>query len=881
MSCSTCQKQSVEAFNRLGVSPQTTELVFARNDDGGNQNTCPGCGNFSVNGETCRSCQVSSSLKQRENGAASSLTEVKGNLHRCRSCGRFAGLNKSHICPVASSPEALSKALGRRIGGDASKLYGMERVQQLFSEAAQSESKTVKMIHPFNQATCDAELDALPILMQAGFLPESWESETAYRVLGKDGRVYEVCDLDDKLSFAPIANDPIQEAAQAYGLYLNGNAPSVISADPAMSSAPFYPQYSVQNHVPVLGGANWDTRTFNAREFATSRNKEVYPGFPHKVGDRVRGQQSPRRSQNTATITVGRTMPQAVCLKASGELHPHVLPNGAAEVYDRRGELVAAYDPTNRAVGKTAPAPGEQPDMTAAQVLAYAYAVGDPALRREIDGVTITNALQVADSMYLVIKNDMETNGGVIVGGHADAQRCASCGQFTGTQPHICPNASFDNDPPSTPPVEEPPTPPPPITTAVPAQPTETKTGQNAQAQTPNIKTKAKDVRPNSRLPTPDNHLAPVDFIFKDVLTTAPDPWLSDVPADMGGNLDEPLSENIPAHDPSFVLDKQSERILATISASLQLAQDMPPQHAPKMRAFGLYGPPGTGKNMLGKELAASIRTLEADGSIRQGIHHHTQVVTPEMQAADIIGAATLEATPEGGTRTKVTLGPVGLAAATGAVISIDEIVRNPKLATKLQPMIEDGVIEIDSPEVGVVKIPVHPATVFVFTWNPGNEGDADRPAQAPLSRMATFRMEVPKDDQEIAYRLANFMDKMGLSVEKLAMQDASLQSSYKLPATTDMLVSRTEMDKAIGFWRDVQHMTTPTKEGLAEVGAMSSTATTPGQRELQRFMLLGKTVGWDQAAKIFQVCCDQNEDFQSQWNLVQERFNHYFGYGY
>lgn len=129
-------------------------------------------------------------LAKRE-GVVTSLAQ-NGHFCRCRSCGRFATTNKPHVCPVAASPASLSRSLGRRIGRDARKLYGSERIEQLFDEASQHGGVT--LIHIETQTACEAALAALPILMEAGYLPELWRCDVRHRVTGKNQVTYFVCD---------------------------------------------------------------------------------------------------------------------------------------------------------------------------------------------------------------------------------------------------------------------------------------------------------------------------------------------------------------------------------------------------------------------------------------------------------------------------------------------------------------------------------------------------------------------------------------------------------------------------------------------------------------------------------------------------------------
>jgi hypothetical protein len=40
----------------------------------------------------------------------------------------------------------------------------------------------------------------------------------------------------------------------------------------------------------------------------------------------------------------------------------------------------------------------------------------------------------------------------------------------------------------------------------------------------------------------------------------------------------------------------------------------------------------------------------------------------------------------------------------------------------------------------------------------------------------------------------------------------------------------------------------------------------------------LGKTIGWEDALETLKITCDQDDQFESQWQLVRERFEAHFG---
>ena len=366
------------------------------------------------------------------------------------------------------------------------------------------------------------------------------------------------------------------------------------------------------------------------------------------------------------------------------------------------------------------------------------------------------------------------------------------------------------------------------------------------------------------------------EHIFSPVTLKAPDPHLDQVPEEVGGDLYHPLMENIPALDPNFEINEQSERIMRSMSALLQAGQDK--EDSGWSRAFGLYGPAGTGKNTLVRQLAASIQTEDEDGKITQGMNYVEANITPESSMQELIGTTVLETDPESGsTVSRAKLGKIGLAAAMGSVISVNEIVRNPKLATALQSMMEDGEIQIDSPEQGMLRIPVHPSTVFVMTWNPGNEGDPDRPAAAPLSRIVPFRMDKPSVEEQadrVRARIASIQGKGADSLLKKRREELQ-NRDYAIPS--DWSPNDREIMAATRFMDEVAILS---EGGIGErqIGLNSDTPTAPGPRQLTRFVMLGKTAGWDHALDTLKIVCDQDSMYEGQWRLIEERFRAHFG---
>lgn len=270
----------------------------------------------------------------------------------------------------------------------------------------------------------------------------------------------------------------------------------------------------------------------------------------------------------------------------------------------------------------------------------------------------------------------------------------------------------------------------------------------------------------------------------------------------------------------------------------------------PTNRAFGLYGPAGTGKNTIARQLAACLRT--EDG--KQGLPYYEINVTPEMDIQQAIGEVVLTSDENGNTVSQVRLGPVGIAAATGGVVAINEIVRSPKLATALQSIIEDGEISVPTPEGGAVKLPVHPSAIFVTTWNPGYEGDAERPAKAFLSRILALPLPYPSKEAQIR-RLKAYFNQQGLEAPRDEILDA-----------------------AVNYFAELRVLTGETGQ-TPQIGTMSPTSTAPGPRELARFVEIGTQMDWEAALKTLEVICDQDPEARAeQVSILRDRFEAHFG---
>lgn len=343
----------------------------------------------------------------------------------------------------------------------------------------------------------------------------------------------------------------------------------------------------------------------------------------------------------------------------------------------------------------------------------------------------------------------------------------------------------------------------------------------------------------------PDVPLTEVERILSGIELPAPDLYMDNVPEEWGGRRAVPLAENLPEFLPEYEMSDEARGIFKIIAMQLRKKSKKPTN-----RAFGIYGPAGTGKNTIARQLAACLRT--DDG--KQGLPYYEINVTPELDIQQSIGEVVLTTDENGNTVSQVRLGPVGIAAATGGVVAINEIVRSPKLATALQSMIEDGEISVPTPEGGAVKIPVHPSAIFVTTWNPGYEGDADRPAKAFLSRIMALPLPYPGKEAQIR-RLKAYFGNQGME-----------------PPSDEIL------EAAVNYFAELRVLTGDTGQ-TPQIGTMSPTNTAPGPRELARFVEIGTQMDWESALLTLEVICDQEpEAHAEQVSILRDRFEAHFG---
>ncbi len=343
----------------------------------------------------------------------------------------------------------------------------------------------------------------------------------------------------------------------------------------------------------------------------------------------------------------------------------------------------------------------------------------------------------------------------------------------------------------------------------------------------------------------PNVPLTEVEKILEGIQLPAPDLYMDNVPEEWGGKKSVQIPENLPEFLTEYEMSDEARSVFKIIAMQLRKKSKKPTN-----RAFGLYGPAGTGKNTIARQLAACLRT--DDG--KQGIPYYEINVTPEMDIQQAIGEVVLTTDENGNTVSQVRLGPLGIVAATGGVVAVNEIVRSPKLATALQSIIEDGEISVPTPEGGTVKIPVHPSAIFVTTWNPGYEGDADRPAKAFLSRILALPLPYPNKEAQIR-RLKAYFSNQGLDIPRDEILEA-----------------------AVNYFAELRVLTGDTGQ-TPQIGTLSPTSTAPGPRELARFVEIGTQMDWNEALKTLEIICDQDpEAHAEQVSILRERFEAHFG---
>jgi MoxR-like ATPase len=354
-----------------------------------------------------------------------------------------------------------------------------------------------------------------------------------------------------------------------------------------------------------------------------------------------------------------------------------------------------------------------------------------------------------------------------------------------------------------------------------------------------------------------------------------PDPFLTALPAYLGGGLDEPIPIYYETPSPTFDVNQENERALHTIATFLSTAWNPKAgMQGTQGRAFLLYGPPGGGKNSVGKEIAAALALPYAQRNLNS-----------DTRMADEIGAVVLEADPlTGATVSRARLGPIGLPLVAGGVVCINELQKAPPhTQSALQSILEDGYIEIKGTEAGAFRIPIHPSSVVICTMNQGVEGSTDRPEAAPLARMVPIKIDDPPLVEEARRVLGNLRGTFNLSpgtdqdaglAAKEARRQEVLGKSYANHGVSLGDLSLEDVTTATSFIRAVRQLAAD-----RAIGRRSQSVVSPGPRELERFVHTVAVTGDPHfAAEQLKIYCDAGPSFQDQWNLVMQTMEPFYG---
>jgi len=168
--------------------------------------------------------------RQRERQITSLRTDARGRV-RCGGCGQYASPIRGHICKRTASVDALRRSLTRRLGVPPS-AYPDDQLAALL-EAARAGDVTMR--HPASGEVVGVTLDALPLALGSGFVPDMW-AEAARQVVTATGTVLMVLD-GGGMQAAPAPAGPIAAAAAASGLLLTPDMPVIelplVSPQPA------------------------------------------------------------------------------------------------------------------------------------------------------------------------------------------------------------------------------------------------------------------------------------------------------------------------------------------------------------------------------------------------------------------------------------------------------------------------------------------------------------------------------------------------------------------------------------------------------------------------------------------------------------------------
>jgi len=624
--------------------------------------------------------------------------------------------------------------------------------------------------------------------------------------------------------------------------------------------------------------AHGQIRSHNGTDFIVGQK---YPGTAFQ-GTARRGDFYVSRSGrklSAQTVVCGDFLPAAMALLGADDTEV-VIGQNSAEIV-RRGQVVAAFDAATRTAGDST---GVTSGSTSQWAAVLGFYLAHPDRGREAQMLRATledlvqgseNLLVAQDEAYLFLAYHLLPTDPVGMGGTLSVPPCAACGQQHATAGCVADrggmavSASPVAAPlaPSAP--SAPPRPPaPPV-----ASPPFLRPAYYASEPPP------PRCPPWVAVGTPlDPAAGPgtlVERVLRDIPPVpSPDQYLLGVPDEHGGHLDRPLDGTVPTGlADRFTLDASGARALRVVAALAEWgSRSTDAALYWTGRHFGFYGPPGSGKNALAREIAAHTRHLGPDGIVRRGVPLLEVTVTPHDTVESLLGGTILK-----GGETRVKLGRIGVAVMAGWVVAINEINTNQLLQAALQPLLEDGELIIQAASLGAVRLPIHPAARLILTWNPGVNGLPDRIAQAPLTRLTALHIQGPSQDERLS-RLGNSLRGLGIAADA-PQQDPTIArhlAAPVVPATVDY--SRGLLQKLLEFGAFVTRATNVGQGGIPpRIGALARSSTDLGPRGLTRFALLGPVLGWEEAARLYEVCADQQEDREQQFGLIREEVRRLF----
>ena len=827
-------------------------------------------------------------------------TDAVLQQQRCGSCGRFAPASGTgtHVCPNTATPAKFGRALQRRLGTPAS-AYPLKDLTDLLADAKNDGGITLR--HGITGEYVKTDPDGMVLAMVQGFVPDRWQD----RAVLVEAGARRCAPVIDPTGLAQIAAptsrsaSAVASAAVASGAAIPASTPMVPLIAPTLST----PMGVLAGGTPFLmGGTSYNAGRFIGTEFLKHAGTSVLaPGdsTPLVVGDSYAkgwAKSLVRHTEGgkmlTPSIKVPRTLYQALQYHApahDGEqsfLRPHTyyIDADRYELVDTDGSLLAVVDGKSRTVGSADGAENASAVQSAALMGYFASRAKITTSTPTQDGFCTEfdtyraatydtgapHPLSIADGAYLTIAEDIKEHGPIMMGATLHASTCPTCGRFVGSQIHVCRFAPASLAAPE--PIAAVPEP---IAVVTPSQDavqdrlvrvldglvarleTLDKAPSSPREMTMPFAGAPVAASPPVRQPTgtrttKDRPVPAAPRTETEQIVTAKlrmpkyDSTLSALDSSLLGTDFAPLPENIPSPRDDYTLNAPARMVLTRMTNQLHAGQKI--GRVNTSRAFGIYGPPGTGKNTLVEQFAATVITVDADGNERQGMPYFQVEFTKDMDPADLIGTTGLT-----NGSTYLQLGPVAQAAAQGAVICMNEVVRNPKALTAFQSMLEEGTIRIATPEGGTTEIPVHPSTVFVLTWNPGLEGDSDRPANAPLDRIVSYELPRPTM-QEMATRA----------------------QAHFAKAPPEYAPSRGEINAATALFNDMYEAIV-TKGQIQ--GRSGSGKALPGPRQLTQFLLAGKTDGWMTALEGLRIYGDQREpDKTDDFTVIQGLFTTRFG---